>query len=105
MSMPTGEPVHGQAHPRQPTFVAQNMEGAAAVGPPTGYTIWRPRTGACWAPWRSPRPLDHALKQNGVQFDAGRFNWIGNPIVDNQVFNCLANFGLPRSKRPRPKAA
>src|SRR6266705_2498201 len=31
-------------------------------------------------------PLDQALKQEGVAFDASQFNWIGNPIVDNQVF-------------------
>jgi tripartite-type tricarboxylate transporter receptor subunit TctC len=31
-------------------------------------------------------PLDQARKEEGVAFDAAQFNWIGNPIVDNQVF-------------------
>ena len=30
-------------------------------------------------------PVDQVFKEPGVQYDAARFNWIGNPIVDNLV--------------------
>ena len=29
-----------------------------------------------------------------MQFDASRFNWIGNPIVDNQIFLAWADAGV-----------
>jgi hypothetical protein len=39
-------------------------------------------------------PLDQALQEPGVRFDAATLNWIGNPIVDNLVTVVSAASGV-----------
>ncbi len=39
-------------------------------------------------------PLDQARQQLSIQFDATRIQWIGNPIVDNQITLAYADSGL-----------
>jgi tripartite-type tricarboxylate transporter receptor subunit TctC len=53
-----------------------------------------PRDGSVIGVTAQTTPLDQALKQEGVSFDAAQFNWIGNPIVDNQVFFAWHTTGI-----------
>ena len=39
-------------------------------------------------------PVDQALGEPGIRFDAAKFNWIGNPIVDNLVTLSWSASGL-----------
>ena len=74
------------AHSRQPHVIVQNMPGAgsrrlantlANVGPHDGTMIGLPNQGIA---------MDQALGTEGVKFDARKFNWIGSPVEDNNVF-------------------
>lgn len=76
----------GKHIPGNPTVIVQNMPGAgsrrlantlANVGPHDGTMIGLPNQGIA---------MDQALGTEGVKFDARKFNWIGSPIEDNNVF-------------------
>ena len=76
----------GRHIPGNPTVIVQNMPGAgsrrlantlANVGPHDGTMIGLPNQGIA---------MDQALGTEGVKFDARKFNWIGSPIEDNNVF-------------------
>lgn len=74
----------GRLVPGQPEMIVQNMPGAGSRvlanalytrGPFDGTIIGVPNQGI---------PTDQAMGTQGVQFDAGKFNWIGSP---NQEVN------------------
>ena len=76
----------GRHIPGNPTVIVQNMPGAgsrrlantlANIGPHDGTMIGLPNQGIA---------MDQALGTDGVKFDARKFNWIGSPIEDNNVF-------------------
>ena len=76
----------GKHIPGNPTVIVQNMPGAgsrrlantlANVGPHDGTMIGLPNQGIA---------MDQALGTEGVKFDARKFQWIGSPIEDNNVF-------------------
>jgi len=76
----------GRHIPGNPTVIVQNMPGAgsrrlantlANVGPHDGTMIGLPNQGIA---------MDQALGTEGVKFDARKFNWIGSPVEDNNVF-------------------
>ena len=76
----------GKHIPGTPTVIVQNMPGAgsrrlantlANVGPHDGTMIGLPNQGIA---------MDQALGTEGVKFDARKFNWIGSPVEDNNVF-------------------
>jgi tripartite-type tricarboxylate transporter receptor subunit TctC len=76
----------GKHIPGNPTVIVQNMPGAgsrrlantlANVGPHDGTMIGLPNQGIA---------MDQALGTDGVKFDARKFNWIGSPVEDNNVF-------------------
>jgi tripartite-type tricarboxylate transporter receptor subunit TctC len=76
----------GRHIPGNPTVIVQNMPGAgsrrlantlANTGPFDGTMIGLPNQGIA---------MDQALGTAGVKFDARKFNWIGSPIEDNNVF-------------------
>ena len=76
----------GRHIPGNPTVIVQNMPGAgsrrlantlANIGPHDGTMIGLPNQGIA---------MDQALGTEGVKFDARKFNWIGSPIEDNNVF-------------------
>ena len=76
----------GKHIPGNPTVIVQNMPGAgsrrlantlANVGPHDGTMIGLPNQGIA---------MDQALGTEGVKFDARKFNWIGSPVEDNNVF-------------------
>lgn len=71
--------------PGNPSFIPQNMPGAGTrVAANWLYNV-APRDGTVLATLVQSTPVDQALKEPGIQFDAARFNWIGNPIVENLV--------------------
>jgi tripartite-type tricarboxylate transporter receptor subunit TctC len=84
----------GKHIPGTPSFVPQNMEGAGSRRAANWLYNLAPKDGSVLGVVAQTTPLDHALRQNGVQFDAGKFNWIGNPIVDNQVFIVWRDTGI-----------
>lgn len=76
----------GKHIPGNPVVIVQNMPGAgsrllantlANVGPHDGTRMGLPNQGIA---------MDQALGTEGVKFDARKFNWIGSPIEDNNVF-------------------
>jgi tripartite-type tricarboxylate transporter receptor subunit TctC len=76
----------GRHIPGNPNVIVQNMPGAgsrrlantlANVGPHDGSMIGLPNQGIA---------MDQALGTEGVKFDTRKFNWIGSPIEDNNVF-------------------
>jgi tripartite-type tricarboxylate transporter receptor subunit TctC len=72
--------------PGNPRVIPQNMVGAGGRRAANWLYNIAPRDGSVIGVTAQTTPLDQALKQEGVSFDAAQFNWIGNPIVDNQVF-------------------
>jgi tripartite-type tricarboxylate transporter receptor subunit TctC len=72
--------------PGAPSVIVQNMPGAGSLRALNYLYNIAPKDGSVIGVTAQTTPLDQALKQEGVSFDAAQFNWIGNPIVDNQVF-------------------
>lgn len=80
--------------PGNPSVLPQNMFGASGrIAANWLYTV-APRDGSAIATFSQSSPLDQALKQEGVQFDAAKFNWLGNPIVDSTVTIVWASTGI-----------
>ncbi|MGH6770453.1 MAG: Bug family tripartite tricarboxylate transporter substrate binding protein [Xanthobacteraceae bacterium] len=76
----------GKHIPGNPHVIVQNQPGAgsrrltntlANVGPHDGTIIGLPNQGIA---------MDQALGTPGVKFDARKFNWVGSPTEDNNVF-------------------
>jgi tripartite-type tricarboxylate transporter receptor subunit TctC len=72
--------------PGNPRVVPQNMVGAGSRKAANWLYSIAPKDGSVVGVTAQTTALDQVLKQEGVAFDASQFNWIGNPIVDNQVF-------------------
>jgi tripartite-type tricarboxylate transporter receptor subunit TctC len=80
--------------PGNPTAIPQNMLGAGSrVASNWLYNI-APKDGSVLGVTSQSTPLDQAMQQKGIQFDAAKFNWIGNPIVDNQITIAWTGSGL-----------
>ncbi len=80
--------------PGNPVVLPQNMFGASGrIAANWMYNV-APRDGSVIATFSQSAPVDQALKQEGVQFDAARFNWLGNPIVDSTVTITWAAKGI-----------
>src|SRR4051812_7741919 len=80
--------------PGNPRVIAQNMVGAGSRKAANWLYSIAPRDGSVIGVTAQTTPLDQALKQEGVSFDAAQFNWIGNPIIDNQVFFAWHTTGI-----------
>lgn len=84
----------GRHIPGNPNIIPQNMPGAGSrVAANWLYNV-APKDGSAMAMVGQNTPLDQALREKGIQFDAARFNWIGNPIVDNNYTFSWAPSGL-----------
>jgi tripartite-type tricarboxylate transporter receptor subunit TctC len=84
----------GKHIPGSPTFIPQNMEGAGSRKAANWLYNVAPKDGSVIGVIAQTTALDQALKQLGVQFDVSKFSWIGNPIVDNQVFIAWKTSGI-----------
>jgi tripartite-type tricarboxylate transporter receptor subunit TctC len=77
-----------------PTFVPQNMPGAGSrVAANWLYNV-APKDGTAIGTVVQSSAVDEALQEPGVRFAAAKFNWIGNPTVDNLVTLSWASSGL-----------
>lgn len=84
----------GRHIPGNPTFVTQNMPGAGSRTAANWLYNIAPKDGSALAMLGQNTPLDQVLREKGVQFDAAKFNWIGNPIVDNNYTIVWADAGI-----------
>ena len=77
---------HWSRHiPGNPSFVAQNMPGAGTRTAANWLYNVAPKDGTAVGTIVQSAAVDQALGEPGIRYDAGKFNWIGNPIVDNLV--------------------
>jgi tripartite-type tricarboxylate transporter receptor subunit TctC len=80
--------------PGNPTIVVQNKPGAGSrVAANWLYNV-APRDGTVIGSVVQSTPLDQIFQEQGVSYDATKFNWIGNPIVDNLVSITSRQSGL-----------
>jgi tripartite-type tricarboxylate transporter receptor subunit TctC len=79
--------------PGNPTILPQNMPGAGSrVAANWLYNV-APRDGSVIGNITANTPLDQALKEDGIQFDVAKFNWIGNALVINSIIMTWAPSG------------
>ena len=80
--------------PGEPIILVQNMPGAGSRVAANWLYSLAAKDGTVLGSVVQSTPLDQVFKEPGVQYDARRFNWIGNPIVDNLVSITTAQSGL-----------
>ena len=76
--------------PGNPEFVPQNMPGAGSRKAANWLYELAPHDGTVIATINNSAALDQALGEPSVKYDAIKFNWIGNPIVDAGVTLTMA---------------
>jgi tripartite-type tricarboxylate transporter receptor subunit TctC len=86
---------HWSKHiPGNPLFVPQNMPGAGTRTAANWLYNVGPKDGTAIGTVVQSTPVDQALGEPGIRFDSAKFNWLGNPIVDNLVTLSWAASGL-----------
>lgn len=75
----------GKHIPGNPTIVPQNMTGAGSRRAANYLYLVAPKDGTVIGTVGQAMPLDQAMGKPGVKYDATKFNWIGNSIVDNNI--------------------
>lgn len=93
----------GKHLPGNPRIIPQNMLGAGSRAAANWLYRVAPRDGSVFGMTAQTTPLDEALKQESVAFKSAEFNWIGNPIVDNQVFFAWHETGINRFEEAESK--
>ena len=84
----------GEHIPGNPGVVAQNMPGAGSRGAANWLYRVAPKDGTVIATLGQGTATDQALGQPGIQFDARRFNWLGNMVVVNNILFVSAATGV-----------
>jgi len=93
----------GKNLPGNPNVIAQNMPGAGSRGAANWLFNVAPRDGTAIAMLSQSTPVDQALGAAGIQFDARRFNWIGNMVVVNNILFVWAQTGVRSIEDARQK--
>ncbi|HLQ88465.1 MAG TPA: tripartite tricarboxylate transporter substrate-binding protein [Xanthobacteraceae bacterium] len=93
----------GKNLPGNPNVIAQNMPGAGSRGAANWLFNVAPRDGTAIAMLSQSTPVDQALGAAGIQFDARRFNWIGNMVVVNNILFVWAQTGVRSIEDARHK--
>jgi tripartite-type tricarboxylate transporter receptor subunit TctC len=93
----------GKNLPGNPNVIAQNMPGAGSRGAANWLFNVAPRDGTAIAMLSQSTPIDQALGAAGIQFDARRFNWIGNMVVVNNILFVWAQTGVRSIEDARQK--
>jgi len=75
----------GNHIPGHPTIIAQNRPGAGSRAAANWLYNIAPRDGTVIATLSQTTPVDQALAQPDIKFDARKFNWIGNIVLANNV--------------------
>ncbi|HEX4041994.1 MAG TPA: tripartite tricarboxylate transporter substrate-binding protein [Xanthobacteraceae bacterium] len=78
----------GDHIPGHPTIVPRNMEGAASLRLANYLYAAAPRDGTAIGAISRGAAFDPLLNENGAQFDASKFSWIGS--ANNEVSVCVA---------------
>jgi tripartite-type tricarboxylate transporter receptor subunit TctC len=89
--------------PGHPTIVPQNMPGAGSRSAANWLYRVAPQDGSVLATLGQATPTDQALGQPGVQFDARKFNWIGNLSVVNNIMYVTAASGVSTFAQAKAK--
>ena len=76
----------GKHIPGNPTVIVQNMPVPVAGGSLIRSPMSGPHDGTMIGLPNQGIAMDQALGTEGVKFDARKFNWIGSPVEDNNVF-------------------
>lgn len=84
----------GKHIPGNPTIVAQNLTGAGSRKASNYLYGVAPRDGSVIGTVSQAMPLDQAMGSKGVKYDATKFNWIGNSIVDTSLTFMWAASGI-----------
>src|SRR3954464_3661617 len=71
--------------PGKPTIVPTNMPGAGSRGAANYLYNVAPKDGSVIATISQTTPTDQLMGQPGIQFEAQRFNWIGNMVAINNI--------------------
>ncbi len=80
--------------PGNPTVVPQNMPGAGSRNAANWLYKVAPQDGTVIACLSQDTPTDQVLGQPGVQFDARKFNWIGNLNSINNILYATSASGV-----------
>ena len=75
----------GRHLPNQPPIVAQNMPGAGSLQAANFLYKVAPRDGTAIAVVAETLPMEQALRNPGVQFDAAKFTYIGRVAGSNNI--------------------
>ena len=89
--------------PGEPTLVVQNMPGAGSRKAANWLYNVAPKDGSVIATLGQNTPTDQALSQPGIQFDAAKFNWIGNMVVVNNTLAVWHTTGVTTIKEATQK--
>jgi len=84
----------GNHIPGHPTVIAQNKPGAGSRAAANWLYNIAPRDGTVIATLSQTTPADQAFGQPDIQFDARKFNWIGNMVVVNNILFVNASTGV-----------
>ena len=89
--------------PGNPIVVPQNMPGAGSRSAANWLYRVAPQDGSVIACLSQATPTDQALSEPGVQFDARKFNWIGNLNVVNNILYVTAASGVSTFAQAKTK--
>jgi tripartite-type tricarboxylate transporter receptor subunit TctC len=93
----------GEHIPGNPAVVPQNMPGAGSRRAANWLYTVAPKDGTVIVCLGQATPTDQALGQPGIQFDARKFNWIGNLVVVNNIMFVSAESGVATIDDARKK--
>lgn len=80
--------------PGNPQFISENLPGAATAVAANWLYNAGPQDGTAFGLISGNMPLSQLMKEPGLQFDATKFNWIGNPDMANRITFVMANSGI-----------
>src|SRR6266516_2998339 len=76
----------GKHIPGQPTVIAQNMPGAGSLKAANYLYELAPKDGTALGMIVESAALEHALANPAVQYDAGKFTYVGRVATSNNIF-------------------
>lgn len=84
----------GKHIPGNPKIIVENMGGASSrIAANYAYTL-APKDGSALFEFIQTVPLNQALDEAGIRYDAVQFNWIGTPITPIDVFVVWSATGI-----------
>ncbi len=80
--------------PGNPTFVHENLPGAATAIAANYLYNQAPQDGTVMGLVSGQLPLSSLMKEPGLEFDPNKFSWIGNPDMANRITFVMADTGI-----------